>query len=375
MKLACCLKCLNSTVQKVVNIVGEQLVHWVAPIRATMTGGAISDVFKSKQELIAENALLRQQLIVVRRQIKRPKLKWHDRLVIALLASKVRTWPQALLLIKPATVLGWHRDLFRFLWKRKSASTVRKSRVKRETITLIKQMARENRLWGAERIQGELHKLNIHLAKRTIQKYMRTARPPRSSSQTWSTFPNNHASQIWACDFLPVIDITFRHLYAFFIIELASRRVVHVAVTRQPTDAWVAQQLREATPFEVHPTYLIRDNDSKFGAQFTRVATTTGIHILKTPYRAPKANAYCERFLGSVRRECLDHFFVFGERSLQALLKEYVRFFNYHRPHQGLAQRIPISIPLSDSEARVAGRSIQSVPILHGLHHSYQLAA
>jgi hypothetical protein len=141
------LKRLNFTVQRAVNIVGERFAHWAVPIKGTMTGGIISDVFKSKQELIAENALLRQQLIVVQRQIKRPKLKWCDRLVLVLLASKVRTWPQALLLIKPATALRWHRDLFRFFGKRKSASTVRKSRVAIERIMLIKQMARENRLW------------------------------------------------------------------------------------------------------------------------------------------------------------------------------------------------------------------------------------
>lgn len=184
-------------------------------------------------------------------------------------------------------------------------------------------MACENRLWGAERIQGELRQLNIKLAKRTIQKYMRAARPTRPHGQTWSTFLNNHASPNWACDFLPVVDFTFGQLYAFFIIELGSRRVGHVGVTRHPTDAWAAQQRREATPFDDHPAYLIRDNDRKFATQFARVAAGCGIEILKSPYRAPKANSFCERFLGSVRRECLDHFLIIGERHLRRILNDY----------------------------------------------------
>ncbi len=235
-------------------------------------------------------------------------------------------------------------------------------------------MARDNRVWGAERIQGELRQLGVKLAKRTIQKYMRAVRPSRPRGQTWSTFLKNHASQIWACDFLPVVDFTFRQLYAFFIIELGSRRVVHVGVTRHPTAAWVAQQLREATPFDTHPTYLIRDNDSKFALQFARVAADRGIKILKIPYRAPKVNAYCERFLRSVRRECLDHFLIFGERHLQGVLKDCVAYFNHARPHQGLGQRIPVPLVANDV-AKPRGRSIQVLPILGGLHHQYRLVA
>ncbi len=136
---------------------------------------------------------------------------------------------------------------------------------------------------------------------------MRGARPPRGSRQTWTTFLRNHAHDVWACDFLPVTDLLFRPLYAFFVIALGSRRVVHVGITRHPTDAWVAQQLREATPYGQRPKYLIRDNDGKYGPAFARVAAATGIEELRTAYRAPRQNATCERFLGSVRRECLDH--------------------------------------------------------------------
>ena len=171
---------------------------------------------------------------------------------------------------------------------------------------MIKAMATKNRLWGAERIRGELLKLGMHVCKRTIQKYMRQVRTPQPRGQKWSTFLRNHAAQIWACDFLQVKDLFFRTLFAFVIIELKSRRVIHAGVTRYPSDPWVAQQLREATPYGQAPKYLICDNDSKFGPCFARVATTSGIEILKTPNHAPRANAICERFLRSVRQDCLD---------------------------------------------------------------------
>ena len=143
------------------------------------------------------------------------------------------------------------------------------------------------------------------MSKRTIQKYMRRVRTTRPRGQNWGTFLHNHAAEMWACDFLQVTDLFFRPLFAFFIIEQKSRKVIHVNVTRSPTDPWVAQQLREATPYGQTPTYLIRDNDRTFGQNFARVAATSGIKVLRTPYRTPRANAVCERFLGSVRRECL----------------------------------------------------------------------
>jgi hypothetical protein len=154
-------------------------------------------------------------------------------------------------------------------------------------------MAVENRLWGAERIRGELRKLGIRVCKRTVQKYMRQSRRraplERKSNQNWLTFVRNHASQIWAVDFLPVYDLFFRPLFIFFVIELGSRRVMHYGVTRSPTDEWTAQQLREATPFGEAPRFLIRDNDSKYGERFTHLALSSGIEVLRTPYKAPRA--------------------------------------------------------------------------------------
>ncbi len=225
---------------------------------------------------------------------------------------------------------------------------------------------------GAERIRGELGKLGVRVAKRTIQTYLRDTAGPRPRGQAWATFLRNHAGEIWACDFLPVTDLLFRPLCAFFIIEQATRRVVHVATTRQPTDAWVAQQLREATPFGQRPRYLIRDNDRKFGATFARVAAASGIEILRTPYRAPRANGVCERFLGSIRRECLDHLLVLGERHLARMLREYIAYFNRARPHQGLGQALPE--PSADESGPRSG-PIHAVPVLGGLHHTYHRAA
>jgi putative transposase len=333
-----------------------------------------ADLFRSKPQLVAENALLQQQLVILRRQIKRPVYAKTDRLLLVILASMVRTWKQALFLVQPETLLRWHRELFRWFWKRKTKAHSRKPRLSLETITLIKEMAAHNRLWGAERIRGELLKLDIRVSKRTIQKYMGQIRPTKPRGQNWKMFLCNHAAEVWACDFLQIPDFFFRSLFAFFIIDLKSRKVIHVNVTRSPTDPWVAQQLREATPYGEKPRYLIRDNDRKFGPSFARVATTSGIKVLRTPYRTPRANAVCERFLGSVRRECLDHFLIFHEKQLYRLLQAYAIYFNQARPHQGICQRIPDPPSLSAPPPNRVKKVI-FVPVLGGLHHDFQKAA
>jgi putative transposase len=232
-------------------------------------------------------------------------------------------------------------------------------------------MASNNRLWGAERIRGELLKLGLHVCKRTVQKYMRAVRTARPRGQKWSTFLHTHAEQIWACDFLPVTDFFFRSLFAFFMIELKTRRVIHVGVTRNPTDARTAEPLREATAYGEEPKYLIRDNDDKFGVGFARVAKTSHIEILKTPYQAPQANAICERFLGSVRRECLDHLLILHEKQLHRILNAYVNYFNRARPHQGIRQQIPELQAGSEQADHLCGEII-SFPVLSGLHHDYR---
>jgi hypothetical protein len=225
----------------------------------------------------------------------------QERGLLVLLASRVRGWKDALLVVKPGTLKKWHRAGFRLYWRHKSKGKPRKPRISPEAIVLIQRMAVENRTWGAKRIRDELRKLEHRVNKRTVRKYMQQARrdlPPRQSGQTWATFLKNHASEIWACDFVQTYDLFFRTIFVFFIIELESRRVVRFGVTRSPGDVWVAQQWRNATPFEEGPRFLIRDNDKKFGAHFACVTDT--IDILKTPVRAPKANAVCERFIGII---------------------------------------------------------------------------
>ncbi len=355
--------------------VHRRLVAWARPATGSLVGGAVGDLTRTKAALVAENAFLRQQLVVLARQVKRPVLTPADRLRLVLLARLVRRWRAALLIVQPDTLLRWHRQGFRLVWRAKSRRPAKRPQVSAETVAAIQRLAAENRLWGAERIRGELLKLGIRVGKRTVQRHMRAARPPQPGGrgQTWTTFLHNHAHETWACDFLQVVDVGFRSLFAFFVVELGSRRVVHVGVTRHPTDAWVAQQLREATPFDQRPRYLIRDNDGKYGPAFAHVAAGSGIRVLRTPIRAPRANATCERFLGSVRRECLDHVIVLGQRHLRRVLREYAAYFNTARPHQGIGQALPsASQPAAPSRPAAP---IVAIPVLGGLHHAYQRAA
>ncbi len=343
---------------------------WMKPDNHDLVLNAAIDLTRSKPELILENMLLRQQLIVLKRQVKRPAPSWRDRMLFVLLASKLPTWQQALVIVQPDTVLRWHRDLFRWVWRRKSRPRRRgKPPLTDDIVSLIKQMAKEDCTWGAERVRGELLQLGLRVSKSTIQKYIYEVRKPGLSKQTWGTFLRNHAKEIWACDFLQTYDLFFRTLFVFVIIELGSRRLVHFGVTRNPTDAWLAQQLREATPFAQGPGYLIRDNDRKYGKLFARVAAGTGIEVLRTPYEAPKANAICERFLGSVRRECLDYFMILSQRHLHRIMKEYQEYFNHTRPHQGIEQRIPCQ--QGQGVRPQTGGDVVSHPFLGGLHHDY----
>jgi transposase InsO family protein len=342
-----------------------KLRAWTKPCTQTPLVGAVTDLARSKSSLILENALLRQQLIVLKRQVKRPKLTWRDRALFVVLASRLKRWKEALLIVKPETLLRWHRDLFRRVWRRKSSRQAAGGRpaLASDQVVLIRRLATENRTWGAERIRGELLKLGAAFAKSTIQKYLKgRRRVPGPGSQTWGTCLRNHASAIWACDFVQTYDVLFRAIFVFAIIELGLRRVVHIAVTRHPDDAWVAQQLREATPFGTRPQYLIRDNDSKYGSQFDKV--------LRTPIAAPKANAVCECFVGSLRRECLDYLFILGERHLLTQVKAYVVYFNQARPHQGIDQRI-LAAPARLGSPPVEG-TIVRLPIRNDLHHDYQ---
>ena len=356
--------------------VGRAIKAIVKPASETVVGGVVQDIVHTKAEVVAENALLRQQLLIARRGVKRLAIRRHERLLMVFLSALNRAWRAALHLIQPNTLLRWHRDLFKIVWRRRSRTTRREPRIPQDTIDLIKKMAAEN-AWGAERIRGELLKLGIKVSKRTVQRHMRGVRDPKKPPQDWKTFLANHAKDVWACDFIQAFDVLFRPIFAFFIVEHESRRVVHFNVTRSPSDDWVAQQLRDATPYGVGPRFLIRDRDDKYGPKFKAVAKGAGITILMTAVRAPLMNSICERFLGSVRRECLDHVLIFGEKHLWRVLADYVRYFVESRPHQGLGQLTPAQVENGQTLAEeVVGGvgKIECVPVLGGLHHEYRRA-
>ena len=345
---------------------------------STLAVEAARDLVRSRPALVAENALLRQQLIVLCRSVDHPKIQDSDRVIMLALARLNSAWSQALHIIKPGTLLSWHRRLFKLVWRRRSRPKSQPARLSLEIIDLIRRIATDNP-WGeeaalpSERIRGELLKLGIKVSKRTIQKTMRRVHKPRvPSGQTWSTFLDNHRGDIWACDFLQLYDVMFRPIFAFFIIHGGTREVLHFNVTRSPRDEWASQQLREATAWCEGPRYLIRDNDGKFGQRFASVAEGADIDVVNIPPKSPNLNPICERFLGSVRRECLDHVIVLGEDHLRRVLNGYVSYFNTSRPHQGIQQ----SIPARDHRGPVnATGKIVARPILGGLHHDYRRAA
>ncbi len=345
-----------NTCKSFFNRVKETIKKFTKPVSVSLATDAISDLTRSRKDLVAENAILRQQLIILNRQVKRPKFTDGDRLRLVFLSRLTQFWDRALHLVQPQTLLRWHRELFRLYWKRISKPKKRKPRIPQETTDLIKEMAQTNWLWGAEKIQGELLKLGIKLSKRTIQKYLKKAR--KRSSQTWLTFLKNHAHEIWACDFTTVSSLFFKPIYTFVIMEHETRKIVHTAVTTNPTDEWTAQQLKEATPWGKRPKYLIRDNDSKFGKKFSTVAKSSSIKELKTPFQAPKANALCERLIGTMKRECLDHFIILNQYQLKRIITQFANYYNQHRAHQGIDQRIPnlFSQPRPPLSNRVKGK-------------------
>jgi putative transposase len=244
-------------------------------------------------------------------------------------------------------------------------------RVSPDLVELIRRMVAENRLWGAERIRGELLKLGIHVAKRTVQRYMRDRRnpaPPRG--QSWHTFLHNHT--VWACDFLQTYDVWFRPVFAFFIVDINTKQVVHVGVTA-PNGAVDGAAAPGGHALRRGPQFIIRDNDGKFGAAFDRAAKGAGMRVLRTAVQAPLMNSVCERFLGCVRRDCLDHIVILRERHIEHVLNEYCfNYFNVARPHQGIGQRLPTEPAFTASADPVI---VVGVLVLGGLHHNYRAAA
>jgi len=294
--------------------------------------------------------------------------------------SQLFPWHDALWNVKPDTLIRWHRRGFRLFWRWKSRPTGRPP-LPKDLRQLIREMAARNVTWGEERIANELKlKLGIRVSPRTVGKYLHTGRPvrPPDPKQRWLTFVRNHAQVIVACDFFVVVTAMFRTLYVFVMLELGSRRVLHFNVTAHPTAEWTAQQFREALPGGHAYRFVIHDRDSIFTRKLDKELSTMGVQVLRTPVRAPKANSVCERFGGTLRRECLNFLIPFNERHLRVVLNRWIAHFNHARPHMSLGPACPASLcpPVPETEHRYcipAGQAVRCAAILGGLHHEYWL--
>jgi len=332
--------------------------------------GIVLSAVRGRHALALENLLLRQQLAAALRTRRRPRLCWHDRLFWVVAGRRCADWRRHLMVVQPETVLRWHRQGWRLFWWWRSRRPAGRPRVLPEVRTLICRLSAENRLWGTERIRGELRKLGITVSNGSIRRY-RWRPAPRPPSQTWGTFLRNHAHAIWAADLSTVQPLAFQTLYVLFFIAHERRELIHAAVTAHPTAAWVWRQLVEATPWGRRPQYLIRDRDRVYGGGFGGRAKAIRIETLLTPFRAPKANAVAERVVRTLRNECLDHVLILNERHLRSVLTEYVAYYNADRPHRSLA----LEPPLPTARSPVPTGAIRSRPVLGGLHHVYHCAA
>jgi transposase InsO family protein len=316
--------------------------------------------------LEAENAVLRHQLIVLRRRLHgRVRLANNDRWFFILLYRWFPSILQVLTIIRPETLVRWHRAGFRGYWRWKSRPLGGRPQIDTELRALIRRMSMENPLWGAPRIHGELLKLGFEVAQSSVAKYMVKRREP--PSQGWRTFLCNHAPDIAAMDLFVVPTIGFDLLYAFVIVRLDRRDLVWINVTANPTSEWVARQITEAFPWDEAPRHLIRDRDRIYGSVVTRRLRAMGIRDKPTAPASPWQNGFVERLIGSIR-ECLDHIIVLGEIHLRRVLKSYADYYNSIRTHRSLNKDAPLTRQIQ----RIG--SIKSHAILGGLHHHYARA-
>jgi putative transposase len=331
---------------------------------------AASAAFKSRAALQLENLALRHQLGVLHRSVKRPKLTPMDRLLWAWLCEVWSDWRSALRIVKPDTVIAWHRKSFRLFWTWK----VRHGKpgrpvVAKEVRELIRRICHENPLWGAPRIHGELLKLGIDVGETSVGKYMVHGRKP--PSQTWRTFLENHVKTMVSVDFFTLPTIRFQILYVFLVLAHDRRRIVHFNVTAHPTAEWTAQQLREAFPFEQVPRYLLRDRDRIFDSDFGKAVKAMGIKEVLSAPRSRWQRAFLERVIGTLRRECLDHVIVFNEASLYRHVKLLLQYYHGSRTHLSLDKDASEPRPVHAPEQG----AVVAIPQVGGLHHRYERRA
>ena len=326
--------------------------------------GYVWSCFQSHERLKAEIVVLRHQLNILRRKTpNRPKLSGSDRALFVWLYQLFPSIAGAITIVRPETVIRWHRTGFRAWWRWKSRNQGGRPKVERELRDLIHRMCEENPLWGAPRIHGELLKLGFSVAQSTVSKYMlRRQWPP---SQGWKTFLRNHAEGIAAVDFLVVPTLDFERLFAFVMLGVGRRNILWIGVTANSTAEWLARQITEAFPWDTAPAFLIRDNDGAYGDVFTRRLQSMGIRDRPITPRSPWQNAYVERIIGSIRRECLDHIIIWNEAHLGRVLTAYAAYYNSVRTHLGLRKDAPHRRPVERRGRIVAG------DFLGGLHHQY----
>jgi len=324
----------------------------------------LASPFKSKSRLEAENAALRRQLVVLRRKVRgRVRLTNSDRWFFIQLYRWFPSTLQVLTIIRPETLVRWHRAGFRGYWRWKSRARGGRPQIESDLRALIRRISIDNPLWGAARIHGELLKLGFEVAQSSVAKYMVKRRGP--PSQGWRTFLRNHAPDIAAMDLFVAPTITFDLLYALVIVRLDRRDLVWINVTTNPTAEWIARQITEAFPWDDAPEYLIRDRDRIYGIITKRRLGAMGIRDKPTAPASPWQNGFAERLIGSIRRECVDHFVVLGEAHLRRILRAYARYYNNIRTHRSLDKDAPVS--------RLVQRTgtVTSHAILGGLHHHY----
>jgi transposase InsO family protein len=325
--------------------------------------------FRSRAALELKLVALQHQLTVLRRQRPgRPQLSSLDRLLWVFL---YRIWPQvidAMVLVKPATVVAWHRNGFRLYWRLRSDRPGR-PRINLEIRDLIRAMSNANPLWGAPRIHGELLKLGIKISQATVGRWMPWR--PKVPSPTWRSFLRNHLLDIAAIDMFVVATATFQLLYALIVLRLDRRRIVHFEVTPNPTQHWLSRQMTEAFPWDTAPRYLLRDRDKSYGPAFRHRVRAMGITEVITAPRSPWQNPYAERLIGSIRRECLDHVIIFSERHLRRVLSSYFQYHHDTRTHLSLGKECPRHRPIQSPRAG----NIIALPEVGGLHHRYERRA